>query len=989
MKHTIDLFAEVVSLPFSSLFLSTDPFVGVMEKSKFCNHRVLSKTRIHDFDKRLKDVAVKMAGELNRHIEIGNLSELEYLLKRTFNAKAILDFMNQYEDVQDVQAVLYMFYFQLLREVSSSMLTNRDGIAMLRPWHGSYQAHFPFVREDYEAEIEKSRSFSPQRIELWNSLLKCMPEDLFLSCYAATLVEKTESAVERRNNSFKIIKSFGDSVRIADELLDRILDHGMAETHMHAGNSKSFGLVWEDMLSTALHEPYRRNQRRYEIPYKESIEQAHVQVLTLECAVVRLFLAAYLQSNFEDLTDYLISQPLSERYQRHFQCIIVEIYKNGHANEWLSEKYISDIPFFSWYSSRDGIDVWRILGIDESLRNAFPTLVEHCFLCWSILHIQEEPRDVYFMALFMYYLRIRSFVYRCHVQDSKNTGLAYFQKYYRVSCGMGSQGAIKNLERIFFTALKDIRVEKTEFRFAPPFCEGTTIKNVTNEIEIAMKKDLIRFIRQHLFSIILHYRTIYTSNLEEDYEKLWRNTIRRIREGQSGALLHLLDNLGVSIGEVQRHRFGIVYHLIKSGEEREEPSCFAKMHRAPDVEKYKHFSFGSARFSYECSINAISNLRDLCPEMSRLIVGIDAASMEIPTEPWVFSPAFHIARQRNSTLCYEKQVAADKSLLGLTYHVGEDFNHPLSGLRHIDEAINWLGMHAGDRLGHAMALGIELERWFQTHRLVVLPRVEWMENNLWLWRLLSSEAELAEVACYVKIIETQIMESAKNIYGTTNGITIENLYQVYDGKADSIENMIDRTQRIINQCSDRKDCFKEVDGAKLFPCWNLDDKEKQSWSVEALELSHHCMLYKQKMNEVIMIPDNDGYIQISKCLQKYLRKKASRIGLVIEANPSSNAVIGEIDGVLMHPVWQFRQIDGCPVMTSVNTDDPLLFNASIANEHAHVYYALRYHGMNVEDALKEVDTMRGIGMQTSFIRASPPFTELLSDYEQIIRAITL
>lgn len=48
--------------------------------------------------------------------------------------------------------------------------------------------------------------------------------------------------------------------------------------------------------------------------------------------------------------------------------------------------------------------------------------------------------------------------------------------------------------------------------------------------------------------------------------------------------------------------------------------------------------------------------------------------------------------------------------LGRTIHVGEDFLDPVTGLREISEAIEHLGLTRGDRLGHALALGLNPPR---------------------------------------------------------------------------------------------------------------------------------------------------------------------------------------------------------------------------------------------------------------------------------------
>lgn len=42
----------------------------------------------------------------------------------------------------------------------------------------------------------------------------------------------------------------------------------------------------------------------------------------------------------------------------------------------------------------------------------------------------------------------------------------------------------------------------------------------------------------------------------------------------------------------------------------------------------------------------------------------------------------------------------------MTYHTGEDFLDIVDGLRAIDEAMLFLQMEKGERLGHAMALGV-------------------------------------------------------------------------------------------------------------------------------------------------------------------------------------------------------------------------------------------------------------------------------------------
>lgn len=200
-----------------------------------------------------------------------------------------------------------------------------------------------------------------------------------------------------------------------------------------------------------------------------------------------------------------------------------------------------------------------------------------------------------------------------------------------------------------------------------------------------------------------------------------------------------------------------------------------------------------------------------------MIVGIDAASKEIPTEPWVFAPSFQYARQVNAQWGIHESAYNRKALLGITYHVGEDFRHPLSGLRHIDEAIHYLKMHPGDRIGHGLVLGIDLSRWFRMNGIAVMPRMEWLENNLWLWHLITHDGGLAEIAAYVKGLEESILEDARHIYGSLNGITVQGLYQAYASKAKSVTEIREIVEKERKFFKGKIDCFKQFEKAVFSP----------------------------------------------------------------------------------------------------------------------------------------------------------------------------
>lgn len=59
--------------------------------------------------------------------------------------------------------------------------------------------------------------------------------------------------------------------------------------------------------------------------------------------------------------------------------------------------------------------------------------------------------------------------------------------------------------------------------------------------------------------------------------------------------------------------------------------------------------------------------------------------------------------------------------LRFTFHAGEDFRHIPSRLCRIDEAVEHLKFHAGDRIGHGIALGIAPQKWKNQNPVIIVP----------------------------------------------------------------------------------------------------------------------------------------------------------------------------------------------------------------------------------------------------------------------------
>lgn len=998
MKRIINLFVETLALPFSERFASHDPVLSCAKRAGVGDVGRSGRSCVAAFDRCLDGAAIEVADHLNQLTDVPSLEALQDMLRYVFRGKDIVGCAGRHRELRDPADIVCRYHLERLMELTGLLLTTRNGYAVLRPWNTLPWDELFVPRETYARDASgMGAGFSPLRVELWNSLLRCLPEDLLLSCYAATRAKEERRTGDLRQVMLEMLLSFGDTVQLSDVLLDQVLERGMAETHLHAGASRTFGIIWEAMGENAIRGEAVLKRAGYHLPYKEPIQRDALRKCVLDAVVARALLAGCLRSGRQTLALFMQDDPLSGRYALTFRQAIEDIRRDGLPGRPFCDRYHDGERFWrpGLWRTEEGrdLDIWRLTGLPDDMRDVHPGLAERFFMACAFAHVTSHPEDRRFTALLMYYLRKRNTAYRMRVQDGKSVGLAYFQRFYALSTDEGPVPSSDNMRSLIFTAARDPRIRKAELRFAPRASREGMLSDAVMDVEVRTAKDLESFIREHLLSLVLRHSVAAVDqpssapSITQQFQGRWHLALGAIAGGSRGELARLLESFGIDPNRAEAQRLGIVYHMIKRGERAERRTCFADRGQT-DRERYGRLSFGTARYDYDVAVRAISNLRNRCPAIGRMIVGIDAASLEIPTEPWVFAPAFREARERNGRWGSGERDGDRKPLLGLTYHVGEDFRHPLSGLRHIDEAVTGLGMRSGDRIGHGLALGIDLDRWRRRNGMVLMPRLEWMENNLWLWHLIATDYRFAGVAKYGKLIERQILDDARAIYGTLNGITVESLYRAYATKTMPTPEILRMAEGLERECESRADCFRQLDDARFFPCWRESrERDAAAWREDLLAMSHHCEFFLRRMREVILVAVTPDQMEICEVLQRCLREKVSRIGIVVETNPSSNTVIGEMDGVLSHPVWSMRQSDDYTVMATINTDDPSVFNATVANEHALAYYAFRHHGLGVEEALCQVDAMRRTALDTSFIRGEASFGRLLEDYESVLRNV--
>lgn len=396
--------------------------------------------------------------------------------------------------------------------------------------------------------------------------------------------------------------------------------------------------------------------------------------------------------------------------------------------------------------------------------------------------------------------------------------------------------------------------------------------------------------------------------------------------------------------------------------------------------------------------NSIKQVREQYPDFAQIIRGIDAASSEIDARPEAFAQAFRYLKNHQIRENYsEIKGKIVNNRLNITFHAGEDFFDVVDGLRYIDECFFFLNMEHGDRFGHAIALGIDVKKYFQLKNYkLVLSKHMILDNIAW---LLS------------KVRKFGLGKHVNEVY------RLENIFK-------SLFSEI-----YLNSCELNR--FQHIHYQQFFDAWKLrgddpfiyyeyfNDKKNEMFSIDyffenkknitywercALNNSHHKLssirkreeissLYyeyhfnpkvKNKGNEMKQFEITNEYIQLVTDVQKSMMRFIGSKNISIETNPTSNFLIGPIEKYIEHPILNWynlgletnhEKIENSPQLSvSINTDDAGVFSTSLENEYALMAIALekekdefgnpKYKPAMIYDWL---DRIREMGLQQSFM----------------------
>ncbi len=383
-------------------------------------------------------------------------------------------------------------------------------------------------------------------------------------------------------------------------------------------------------------------------------------------------------------------------------------------------------------------------------------------------------------------------------------------------------------------------------------------------------------------------------------------------------------------------------------------------------------------------------LKDEYIDISKLITSIDVAGDENRTPPEVFAPIIKYLRRdikklddfREDYIKHQRDGHdfVENYKLRLSVHAGEDFNYIVTGMRKVHETVKFYHMGEKDRLGHALAIGLNPKIWAKNNLDIFVTKQEYLDNLVWLYH------QANEIDGYFRFTDKLKTKYEK--------IALELFKEIYIDIKATLDDMY-KAWKLREYCPDimfgdyanfaKRDEYIEP---------NLFDEKKEEYYKTAKQIYkkyHTCENVRKKGDEVIKIEygniNKDGVhkyfitnddLDLIEAIQDRLIQKFCDKGIVIEINPSSNVYIAHIDSFTEHPIYRWYPIqesdlnEGSSInkyglrksrmKVCVNTDDPAIMPTTLRNEFELIEFHAQNHCKSNEKIEKWSEDLRQIGI---------------------------
>jgi len=327
------------------------------------------------------------------------------------------------------------------------------------------------------------------------------------------------------------------------------------------------------------------------------------------------------------------------------------------------------------------------------------------------------------------------------------------------------------------------------------------------------------------------------------------------------------------------------------------------------------------------------------PRLTRWIRGVDAAANEMHAPPELFGPLF--------------RVLAKSGIAHFTYHVGEDFPHLISGIRSIDDALRFLPLRNGDRLGHCTAIGITPNIWKRSlPSSLSMTKETRLLDLVFIWRELRNHPKLLRYASDAAI---EAVRLAHKVFSLEDEISITTLDHVFE-----LRGVLAESEGLLG----------ELDGPlKPESLW-LEEYEHARELSKVAGMKRPLKLYRQWLTDDNVRKQRAEYVEVELeylpdealvSLQQTVMAKMADQNIAIECPPTSNTRISQYRDVSEHHIFRWMGLPGeaiegdVPMSICLGSDDPGIFAADLKSEFYHLFVVLtRKFGLSPAEALRKV-----------------------------------
>ena len=889
---------------------------------------------------------------------------------------------------------LWHYYYDFMGRVKGLRGINPDEYSHIGDKYGisAFDGLFHYV--DRMLLLQNSEVVCQyQRFMDWRMLTFDVNEELLVSAFWAQ--KRTQDEMQKIGFTWKTVIGHNNTA------LNRIFERGIAENHFHLlGSSPMFHISWLSLMNNVLNstsslklKQIDANRRNATKRYNAELHERPLTHRIYQAALIRLYFFGKELGFKIKIGDYYIRpehiwqhcrftankgsteysaliELLSEMYDFYTEKEIVELanvllsdYKSGSHNRFFDCKprpLSIDLELFEPFVDSA---VYNKMWQNKTLSNIKSLLRDEIALSEHVFELQNE------IELW------RNYGVRFSSQEKayEDYALVGVSGLYH---GSNEYNYLFSGERwLLFAYLRKIYTRKINQEDADLFYAYLLIKE-NLRAELIQSNDYVGFANFQRYE--RRKRDLIDDRIFKDddvkyavRENLLNKNIVSLEiriqpKDTTSDILHTIMYLDDIIGG-DKSKYFYTLHFLKRPD---EPVKFDD-----ELCQCRHY-----KYRRDClrKTDAIVGLREYFPKYAHRVYGIDAASQEIGCRPEVFGTVFRLLSEHVKSYTDPSSQPMQQNLpqLHITYHAGEDFLDVVDGLRAIDEAVTFLGMNCGDRLGHALALGIDIEEWYRSKNYkIVLTKQDWLDNLAWLngrlidlkidgtaalrsWIVKKFNLTFQEI--YLDNIVTDEMNSILRSAGKAYldryphhsysnfalDFNISNYFEAWKLRGDDPELY-------------KNGFFDWEDDGTLFKKSQIHKGNRHYMELRTipevflLYYSYHynkrIRIEGEKRLEIDVRPIYiDGIVKLQKAMQKQIASK----GISIETNPSSNYQIGTFKDYKRHPIFNFYnknltyepdELYNCAQLNvSVNTDDKGVFSTSLENEFSLLAHAKEF-----------------------------------------------